>query len=326
MGRPVVSSWGAVNPTVQPGGAPQITVQFTPASDNKNLWFRFDLRQNPGSWIEGDWVQVNKTAGAVTLTYTRGGVQGIPSDWGGNKQVRLDAQLVWGEGGRGSGQLIGRKPTLFNIASAAGDTSTPAIVSLTPVSQFIPVGGPAEATVVYNSGIDCYLKLDLRGEGGIANWTENSNPGWQHAPAGQNKSMVLRFNNVPANWKPSEGINKIAAQVVWSGSGSGRGNMIYRDTPIWTIVEEDEEVVDQEGKVIIPSKTQYKQEEEGYTKQKKIIDGDHVEPGPNNTNKGDAGTTTENGILAWLKQNWLPVALIGFFLLLAVPGRSSKDN
>lgn len=325
MGKPIISSWTAVNPTIQSGGAPAVTVNFTPAADNKPLWFRFDLKQGSDSWLESDWIPVpNKNAGAVTLTYKRNGVQGIPSDWGGSKQVNLDAKLMWGEEGRGRGGQLSVRTSMFTIAGTAGDTSTPVIVSLTPVSQFIPVGGPAEATVIYNSGIDCYLKLDLRGEGGIAGWTENKNPGYQHAPAGQNKSIRLTFNNVPANWKPSEGIQQIAAQIVWSSSGSGRGGLLYRDTPIWTILEEDEEVVDDSGNVIIPAKT--RDDGTNYTKQKTNTGDDDTtifEHDDGGVEKDD--TNGINGIAQWLKDNWIIVALIGGILLLVVPGHEKHD-
>jgi len=321
MGKPIVGNWIAVNPTIQPGGSPQIRVAFTPAADNKNLWFRFDLRQNPGSWIEGTWVQVNKTAGTVTLTYTRGGVPGIPSDWGGNKQVSLDAQLVWGEGGRGSGALIGRKLSLFSIASTTPAGTKPNIISATPVNGSIPIGGPAQLKVTYNSDVDGYLRLDLKKQAAILSaegspiigWNEGT---WEHITAGQNKEVTLTFTNVPTNWRPDRGVRACAAQVVWSSSGSGRGGYVIGQEKVFNILAAGQGTVDTPA-VFTTTPTP--------TTTSTPTPTPITTTTPTDTTPTDT-TTAIGGLTKWLKDNWVIVALISAVVLLVVPGRSSKNN
>jgi hypothetical protein len=301
-------------------------VNFTPAADNKPLWFRFDLRQNPGTWIESDWIPVaNKNAGSVTLTYTRGGA-GIPGDWGSDKkQIPLDAQLVWGEGGRGSGALIGRKPSMFVIGISGGQDPVgggtvlgtkpvyKGVVSSTPVE--IPRGGPANLTIKYDSDVSGFLRLDLRPDKGLgatgpgsifpSTWIEGS---WTHITAGKGRQVTLSFPDVPADWSPtgSARVNYIDAQICWSSSGSGRGEQIKAWAKVFKVVES--QTIDG-----------------GDTEGGGTTDTGDGDTGGGTTDTGGGGSTAA-GISQWLKDNWMIALLIGALVLLVVPGRSSKGD
>lgn len=318
MARPIVSSWTAVNPTIQPGQAPQINVAFTPAADNKPLWFRFDLKQGRDSWKESDWIPVaNKNAGAVTLTYVLNGVPGVPGDWGGSKQVNLEAKLMWGEEGHGRGGEIGHKAAMFSIGGTTPAGTKPVIVSATPVNGSIPIGGPAQLLVTYNSDIDCYLKLSLRPEtawswtGGLETWQENSP--WTHISAGQNRQVTLTYPNVPNDWVPPD-TKSISAQITWSADGSGTGGLIIRQSHVFNILAAGQGTA-QTPPVITPTP--------------EPILTPTPTPGPTTTPTTTPDTTPDatasGGITDWIKKNWMIVALIGAFLVLVVPGRSNKD-
>jgi hypothetical protein len=322
--KPVVTSVTPVNHIIGADLQAQIDVVYT-HNDTNDLWFRFDLIPGSHSPVEGTWEKVNKAGGSVRLTYKRSGVSspGIPSNW--QDATRISTQLVWGEGGHGAGALVKRYPNQFTTQQAvtAGTTGKlPHIVSAVPTPGSIPIGGPAQMLVTYNSDVPGYLRMDLKRQSGLTSKSWDPVIGWnegryQYIEAGQNKQITLVFADVPANWNPAQGIQACAAQIVWSASGTGAGGLLTGQEKMFWILAPGQGTTD-----IPPVMTKTTDTRK---KDTTIIDDGDKTKDTTVFDDGDTTKATAGGLTQWLKDNWVIVALIGAFVLLVMPSRDKND-
>ncbi len=248
--KPTIISVTAVNPTLDIGGSAQVQVAFTPNDASAMVYFRFDLKKGSGATTgitEGDWVQVPRSAGTVVLTFTRGGVPGIPADWGSGQQIGM--QLVWKGHDTGADvRVYGVVNSVFTVAQVK-----PQILNIAPVVENLMIGATPKMRVTFTSEsvTPFYFQVNLRIEKGTnwalaflspallllpsSFWNAWQESGWQRvSPVIGTNTVDVAAKALPNNWFTTGGSPLgIDGKLSFSKTGSGNGDYMIEQADEW---------------------------------------------------------------------------------------------